>query len=198
LRVGLPDDVGVVLFAGRIQPLKGADVAVRALAELGDDRAVLVIVGDPSGPDGDRELGRLRTLTHALGLGDRVRFVGAVAHDALAAYYRAADVCIVPSRSESFGLVALEAASCGTPVVASAVGGLQSIVDDGATGYLVDSREPHAFAAAIAKVLGDRVYAAKMGAAAAQAARRYSWHITAARLRRLFGDLAITEPVQCR
>ena len=155
-RLGIAADEGVVLFAGRIQPLKGADLAVRTVAELGDASAQLILVGDPSGPDGDRELQRVRGLARTLGIEHRVRFVGAVAHDALAAYYRAADVCIVPSRSESFGLVALEAASCGTPVVASAVGGLQSIVDDGVTGYLIDSREPHEYAAAVAKLLGDR------------------------------------------
>ncbi|HEY1741285.1 MAG TPA: glycosyltransferase [Acidimicrobiia bacterium] len=197
-RLGIAPDEGIVLFAGRIQPLKGADLAVRAVAELGDGSTRLILVGDPSGPDGERELQRVRALAHTLGIEHRVQFTGAVAHDALAAYYRAADVCIVPSHSESFGLVALEAASCGTPVVASAVGGLQSIVDDGVTGYLVDSREPHAYAAVVGKLLGDRAHAGAMGRAAAIAARRYSWHITAARLRRLFGDLAITEPVQCR
>ncbi len=197
-QLGLPLDAGVVLFAGRIQPLKGAELAVRAVAELGDPRAVLVVVGYPSGPDGARELARLHALARAHGIESRVRFVGAVPHDALASYYRAADVCVVPSRSESFGLVALEAASCGTPVVASAVGGLQSIVADGVTGYLVDSREPHAYAAVVAKLLGDEAHASEMGAAAASAARRYSWHITAARLRRLFGDIAAVEPVQCR
>jgi D-inositol-3-phosphate glycosyltransferase len=197
-RLGLTPDAGIVLFAGRIQPLKGADIAVRAVAELGDDRTQLLVIGDPSGPDGDRELARLHELVRTLGLDGRVHFVGAVAHDALPAYYRAADVCVVPSRSESFGLVALEAGSCGTPVVAAAVGGLQSIVVDGITGHLVDSRAPHDYAAAIAKVLGDPAHAAEMGAAAASAARRYSWHITAARLRRLFGDLAVAEPVQCR
>ncbi len=196
-RLGLPDDVGIVLFAGRIQPLKGADVAIRAIAG-GDDRTILLIVGDPSGPDGARELERLRALSAALGVDHRVRFVGAVAHGTLARYYRAADVCVVPSHSESFGLVALEAASCGTPVVAAAVGGLQSIVDDGRTGFLVESRDPQAYAAAIAKILDDGDHAAEMGTAAVVAARRYSWHMTAVRLRRLFGDLAITEPVQCR
>ncbi|MEO5964324.1 MAG: glycosyltransferase, partial [Candidatus Limnocylindrales bacterium] len=135
-----------LLFAGRIQPLKGADLAVQALAELADSDAVLLVVGGPSGPDGDLELDRLHELTEKLGLADRVRFVPPQAHSELARYYRAVDVCLVPSHSESFGLVALEAAACGTPVVAAAVGGLQSLVDDGVTGFLVDSRDPADYA----------------------------------------------------
>src|SRR5207237_728222 len=120
----------VLLFVGRIQRLKGADVAVRALADLeGYPTASLVIVGGPSGPDGERELSRLHDLVVDYDLGARVRFVPAEPHDHLATYYRAADACLVPSRSESFGLVALEAAACGTPVVAAAVGGLRSLVE---------------------------------------------------------------------
>ena len=143
-----------LLFAGRIQPLKGADLAVQALAELHDPEAVLLVVGGPSGPDGDLELARLHELTAKLGLAGRVRFVPPQSHAELARYYRAVDVCLVPSHSESFGLVALEAAACGTPVVAAAVGGLQSLVDDGVTGFLVDSRDPTDYAAPIERVAG--------------------------------------------
>jgi D-inositol-3-phosphate glycosyltransferase len=188
----------VLLFAGRIQPLKGADLAVAALAELGDPEAVLLVVGGPSGPDGADELARLHDLVGALGLRDRVRFVPPQSHADLARYYRAVDVCIVPSHSESFGLVALEAAACGTPVVAAAVGGLSSLVDDGVTGHLVDSREPDDYAAPIARLLADPAAAAVMGANAEVASRRYAWSMTAARLRRLYADLLVREPVSCR
>ena len=197
-RLGIAPAAKCVLFAGRIQPLKGADIAVEAVASLGAADVELVIVGDPSGSDGLSERRKLEALVASPGLGARVRFVGAVAHDDLAAYYRAADVCIVPSRTESFGLVALEAASCGTPVVASAVGGLRGIVDDGTTGLLIESRDPFEYGAALAKLLGDPALAATMGAQAVARSRRFSWDMTAARLRRLYGDLAVREPVQCR
>ena len=191
-------DGPVLLFAGRIQPLKGADLALRALAELGDPRAVLLVVGGPSGPDGPAELARLHALVDELGVRGRVRFVPPRTHADLARYYRAVDVCLVPSHSESFGLVALEAAACGTPVVASAVGGLSSLVDDGITGHLVDSRDPGDYAAPIAGLLADPDAAAAMGARAEVASRRYAWSMTAARLRRLYADLLVREPVSCR
>ncbi len=188
----------VVLFAGRIQPLKGAGLAIEAIGELDDPTVLLLIVGGPSGADGERELERLRALVAERGLEEQVRFMSAVPHAQLARYYRAADVCIVPSHTESFGLVALEAAACGAPVVAAAVDGLRSLVDDGETGFLVEGRDPAEYAAPLRKLLGDADLAAHMGATAAARARRYSWSITAARLRRLYGDLAAREPVRCR
>jgi D-inositol-3-phosphate glycosyltransferase len=188
----------VLLFAGRLQPLKGASLAIRALAELEDPDALLLLVGGPSGPDGDLEVTRLRAMVVDLGIERQVRFVPPQPHDQLAAYYRSADVCVVPSRTESFGLVALEAAACGTPVVAAAVGGLRSIVDDGVTGFLVEGREPADYAAPLRALLQDDGFARQMGAAAELASRRYAWSITAARLRRLYGDLAAREPVSCR
>lgn len=188
----------VMLFAGRIQPLKGADLALDAFAALADPSAVLLMVGGPSGGDGPAELERLHRQVRRLGLGDRVRFVPAVPHAQLARYYRAADVCVVPSRSESFGLVALEAAACGTPVVAAAVDGLQSLVDDGHTGVLVGTRDPLQWADAIGRILRDPELASEMGTSAAARAGRYSWSITAARLRRLYGDVAARELLQCR
>ncbi len=106
------------------------------------DDVILVIVGGASGHDGDHEAQRARALAAELGLDDRVRFVPPRPHHILSSYYRAADVVLVPSRSESFGLVALEAAACGVPVVASAVGGLLNVVHDGVTGVLVDGRDP--------------------------------------------------------
>lgn len=194
LRVG---DAPVLLFVGRIQPLKGADLAVRCLAELEQRDALLLVVGGPSGSGGDAELHRLHALARELDVHDRVRFVAPQPHDRLQAFYRAADACIVPSRSESFGLVALEAAACGTPVVAAAVGGLKSLVDHGRTGFLVRSREPAVFAAAADALLRDRELARQMGRDAHAGSRRYSWSITAGRLRRLYADLAAGELVKC-
>jgi D-inositol-3-phosphate glycosyltransferase len=185
----------ILLFVGRLQPLKGADLAVRALAELGDRRATLVIIGGPSGPDGDAEVAALHALVVELGLEHRVWFVAPRPHAQLADYYRAADVCVVPSHTESFGLVALEAAACGTPVVAASVGGLRMLVDHGVTGYLVDERDPLAYAALIDRVLRDD--SEDMRAQAVARSTRYRWSIAAARLRRHYDDLAARAPVKC-
>jgi D-inositol-3-phosphate glycosyltransferase len=187
----------VILFAGRIQPLKGLALAVHCLAELDDPTVTLLIVGGPSGSDGEAELSRVRGLVAELGVEDQVRFVAPQPHDHLAEYYRAADVCLVPSRTESFGLVALEAAACGTPVVAASVGGLRSLVDDGHTGFLVEGRDPADFATPVAVLLEDAGLAAAMGVSAAAHSRRYSWSTTAGRLRRLYGDLVARGLVRC-
>jgi D-inositol-3-phosphate glycosyltransferase len=194
----LLDGRKVVLFAGRIQPLKGADLAIRTIAALRDPAALLLLVGGPSGADGEAEMSSLVRLVDSLGVRHQVRFVDPVPHRELAAYYRAADVCLVPSRTESFGLVALEAAACGTPVVASAVGGLRSLVDHATTGFLVEGRDPADYAAPIAALFADGAFAAEMSANALAGAGRYSWSITAARLRRLYTDLAAAELVTCR
>jgi D-inositol-3-phosphate glycosyltransferase len=188
--LGLAATARVVLYVGRIQALKGPDVAVAALAAMRRDEATLVMVGGASGADGETAVAAVGDLAVDLGVADRVQFVAPQPHHLLSSYYRAADVVVVPSRSESFGLVALEAAACGVPVVASAVGGLLNVVHDGITGVLVDGREPERFARAIAGLLDDPAAAAAMGAAAAQRARRFTWSFTAARLRRLYADLA--------
>jgi D-inositol-3-phosphate glycosyltransferase len=194
----LPNDVPVMLFVGRIQPLKGLDVAVETLARLTDRRARLVVVGGASGDDGESEFGRIRSLIESHNLVDRVDFVPPQAHHILSTYYRAADVVIVPSRSESFGLVALEAAACGVPVVASGVGGLITIVDDGVTGHLVADRNPEVFATHVDRILANPIDAAVMGARAAEKARRYTWSFAAARLRRAYADVTSRDRVVCR
>src|SRR5947209_1713606 len=163
-RLGHPGD-RVLLFVGRIQPLKGLDLAVRALAEIDD--AVLWAVGGPSGHDGPAELERVQKLAADLGVAERLLILPPRPHHELVDYYRAADVCLVPSRTESFGLVALEAAACGTPVVASAVGGLRSLVEHGRIGFLVDGRDPAVFAAYTAELLDNPSLASGMSAAAA-------------------------------
>lgn len=190
--LALPVDRPVVLFVGRIQPLKGPDVAVRALAASCHDDAILVIVGGSSGPDGDAEVSRIHDLVDELGLRDRVRFVDPQPHHLLSTYYRAADVVVVPSRSESFGLVALEAASCGTPVVASAVGGLLSLVDHGETGFLVPERDPVLFGGAIDLILGDAEIGRHMSANAVALADGYTWKHAAQRLRDVYRELIAT------
>jgi D-inositol-3-phosphate glycosyltransferase len=198
--VALPEDGRMLLFVGRIQPLKGLEVAIGALAELADrcPDAFLVVVGGPSGPSGEIEVDRMHKLVADLGLADRVRWIPPQPHELLSTFYRAADVVVVPSRSESFGLVALEAAACGIPVVASSVGGLTSLVDDGRTGFLVEGRDPAAFAEAIGDVLTDPSLAADLGRRAAIRAQGYTWSIAAARLRRLYGDLTSRQLVECR
>jgi D-inositol-3-phosphate glycosyltransferase len=190
-------DHPVLLFVGRIQPLKGVDVAVRALAELDRPDAVLVIVGGASGVAGEEEVEKIVALVDELGLGDRVRFVPPQPHHLLSSYYRAADVVLVPSRSESFGLVALEAAACGTPVVASAVGGLLTLVDHGHTGFLVPGRDPEVFALYADELLSNDYLAWSMGVRSAERARGYTWSTAAARLRRLYTDLTVGVLVDC-
>jgi len=198
--LGMDPHRPLLLFVGRIQPLKAPDLAIRALRSLdarGHRDAELVIVGGASGSAGDVQETEARALVDELGLHDRVRFVPPQPHHMLSSWYRAADVVVVPSRSESFGLVALEAAACGVPVVASSVGGLVSLVDDGCTGLLVEGRDPDAYAVAIAKVLDDPQLADDMGRAAVERAKRYTWAFAAARLRRLYADVTARELVAC-
>ena len=198
--LGLDESDPLILFVGRIQPLKGASVAVRALDALvrgGLSRSRLVLVGGPSGPHGSEELALLHDLVESFGLEARVRFVDPQPHELLSSYYRAADCCLVPSRSESFGLVALEAAACATPVVASAVGGLTTLVDHGRTGYLVDDGDAEAFASYAARIVTDPKLKAELGGAASKVARGYTWSVAAARLRRLYGELTSRSLVEC-
>lgn len=188
----------LLLFAGRIQPLKGADLAVEILADLQRSDVTLLIVGGPSGRGGELEVVRLHELVRARGLTGQVRFVPPQPHHLLSTFYRAADAVLVPSRSESFGLVALEAAACGTPVIAAAVGGLQTLVDHGSTGWLVPERNPQRYADHLRTLFGDPVLAARMGDAAAMRARRYAWSATAARLREAFVGLTERALVLCQ
>jgi D-inositol-3-phosphate glycosyltransferase len=190
-------DGPMVLFVGRIQPLKGLAVAVRALGALEDRRAVLVVVGGASGRDGWMELERIQKLAASLGVADRIRFADPQPHHMLSTYYRAADVVLVPSRSESFGLVALEAAACGTPVVAAAVGGLRTLVEHGRTGFLVEARDPDVFAAYTEQVLGNAALSRELASAAAVRARNFTWSTAAARLRRIYADLTSRSPIAC-
>jgi len=197
--IGIGDEP-MLLFVGRIQPLKGVTVAIATLFEISDTYpdAVLVVVGGASGREGEEEMAKAVELVHNLGLQDRVRFIPPQPHHLLSTYFRAADVCIVPSRSESFGLVALEAGACGTPVVGAAVGGLLTLIDHGVTGFLLEDRDPVQYADAVRKVLRQPRIAKSMSEAAATRARNYTWSTTAARLRRLYADLALRVPVTCQ
>lgn len=175
-RFGFSDDP-LVVFVGRLQAFKGTDIAVAALGHLKrlvPDARLAIVGGDsPRGSRGERV--RLRLAARRLGVSDHLRFMEPVPHTELPELYRAADVVVVPSASESFGLVALEASACGTPVVATAVGGLRSIVRDGETGYLVRLREPKSFAAALSRVLADPGCQHRLGANAVRVARRFPW-----------------------
>lgn len=195
--LGLADDHPVLLFVGRIQPLKGLDVSVRALACMDHDDAVLLAVGGTSGAAGAAHLADVVEEAGDLGVLHRIRFVEAQPHHLLSTYYRAADVVHVPSRSESFGLVALEAAACGTPVVATAVGGLQTLVEHGRSGFLVGGRDPGEWAAVTDRVLRDPVLAERLALGGVGIARGYTWSVTAGRLRRVYADLAVRALVEC-
>jgi D-inositol-3-phosphate glycosyltransferase len=195
--IGFDADRPLLLFVGRIQPLKGPDVAIRALAALERSDVQLALVGGSSGRSGDVQAGEAHALVDELGLHDQVHFIEPQPHHILSTWYRASDVVLVPSRSESFGLVALEAAACGIPVVASAVGGLLSLVDDGDTGFLIDGRKPSNFAAAIAMILDDPDLASSMGSAAEARALAYTWRAAAERLQALYIDLDADQLVSC-
>jgi D-inositol-3-phosphate glycosyltransferase len=177
----------LVLFVGRLQPLKGPDIAIRTLSALAshlpDDGVPtrLVIVGGPSGNGhGTVDPPALRRLAAELGVADRVALLAPRPHVQLAPLYRAADVLLMPSRSESFGLVALEAQACGTPVVAADVGGLRDIVTAG-SGTLVSDHDPAAFARAVAPYLTNTRVRAEASVAAVAGAQRFSWRCTAER-----------------
>ncbi|HJY67827.1 MAG TPA: D-inositol-3-phosphate glycosyltransferase [Streptosporangiaceae bacterium] len=186
-RLGLAPDAVVLAFAGRIQPLKGPDVVLRAAASLLRlrpslaDRLVVVIVGGPSGSEVGAP-GRLEALASSLGISSLVRMEAPCPQPELADWYRAADVVLVPSHSESFGLVALEAQACGTPVVAAAVGGLRTAVRDGYSGVLVDGHDPEVWARVLAGLLASPARLASLSRGAQEHAAAFNWPATAERL----------------
>ena len=186
-----------LLFVGRIQPLKGVDLAISTLAELEDKDARLILIGSSSGMEGPSEQRRITKMVKELGLTNRVLFVEPQPHEKLVNWYRAADVLLMPSRSESFGLVALEAAACGLPVVASEVGGLQTIVENGLSGYLINDRDPWSYAAHVSKIIDDSGKAAEMSEEAVERSKSFTWSVTAARIRRICLDLQSRSLVDC-
>ncbi|HWC80970.1 MAG TPA: D-inositol-3-phosphate glycosyltransferase [Pseudonocardiaceae bacterium] len=181
--LGLRADAAVLAFVGRIQPLKAPDVLLRAAAELLAlrpelrEKLVVLVVGGASGSGLD-EPDSLRRLAVSLGIADVVRFLSPQRGADLARVYRAADLVAVPSHNESFGLVALEAQACGTPVVAAAVGGLPVAVSDGVSGRLVAGHDPGRWAVALEELLHNRERLAKLATGAVRHARRFSWERT--------------------
>ena len=187
----------LLLFVGRIQPLKGVDVAVQTLAKLENQDAELMVVGGASGSFGSSESNHVRKLISDLGLTGRVHFVEPQPHHLLSTFYRAADVVLVPSRSESFGLVALEAAACGIPVVASAVGGLLNLIEHERTGFLVKNRNAESFAKHVDQLLADPFLSLTIGNNAAQRAKNYSWSSTADSVIGVYESLRVGQLVAC-
>jgi len=192
-RLGLPPDAIVLLFVGRIQPLKAPDLLVRAAAALVAAepslrrRLVAAVVGGPSGSSGTTPAG-LQRLAGRLGIGDLVRFVPPATHAELVHWYRAASVTVVPSYSESFGLVAVESQACGTPVVAATVGGLPTAVRDGHTGLLVPDQDPASYAAALASLVSSPTLLDHLGSEARRHAEGFGWPATAAATAALYAD----------
>jgi D-inositol-3-phosphate glycosyltransferase len=187
----------LLLFVGRLERLKGVEIAIRALALL-SDRAHpdlrLMVLGEDARERGVRdadegEKERLKGIASALGVRDRVDFLGSVAHHELPYFYSAADVCVMPSYSESFGLVGLEAQACGCPVVASDVPGLRSVIRDEVSGYLIHGNDPAAYAERIGRLLADPQLAQQMGRHGSLLAQRFSWTRTADRLETLFDQV---------
>jgi D-inositol-3-phosphate glycosyltransferase len=184
--LGLPPKERVVLFVGRIEPLKGIDLLLRAVSHLDGRFRVLVIGGDSQDVARKSELSALAA---ELRIAGKVTFLDAVPHEALPLYYNAADVCVVPSYYESFGLVAVEAMACGVPVIASRVGGLKETVQDGKTGYLVPWLCPEPFAERLDLLLTNEPLRQSLGREARPAAERYHWSEVAARVEDVYHDI---------
>jgi D-inositol-3-phosphate glycosyltransferase len=185
----------VVLFVGRLQSLKGPDLAIQAMAaavsrapEAMTD-VVLALVGGPSGRPGRDTVEGLRALAERLGIGERVLFFPPQEHDRLGHFYSAAEVVLVPSRSESFGLVALEAQACGTPVVGAATGGLRTVVRDGESGFLLSGRRPSDYADRIVALIANPELHARLSRGAVRHAAGFSWDATAADIRGVYHEL---------
>jgi D-inositol-3-phosphate glycosyltransferase len=195
-RIGICPDGYTILFVGRIEPLKGIDNLLQAIAlvaekhpELRAGMCVPIIGGDAECICGDTEMMRLQTLREELGIGDIVTFLGAKDQDTLPYYYAAAEMVVMPSDYESFGMVALEAMACGTPVIASDVGGLAFLVRQGRTGYRVPARDPKALAEKITRLLTDEGLRRRIGQRATCWAQTYAWPRIADRIEALYGEL---------
>ncbi len=195
-RIGVPDRNRNILFAGRIEPLKGIDTLLQAMAliqerhpEVVRNVCVAIIGGDPWSDDPDDEMARLQSLRQELDIHDLVTFLGSKDQKVLPFYYAAAEMVVMPSHYESFGLVALEAMATGTPVIASEVGGLAFLVKDGETGFHVPSRDPEALAERIFALLNDPGCQREMGRQAHLSAQKYAWHNIADRIIELYKNV---------
>ena len=185
----------LLLFVGRITPLKNPTLAVETLARLPEAR--LAVVGGLSGTGGEAEMRSMRATAECFGVADRISYVSPKSHRALSSYYRAADAVLIPSHSESFGLVALEAAASGTPVVAASVGGLRSLVEHGSTGFLVPEPDPELYAALASEILEDGSRAAEMSMNAVELAAGYSWESAGKSLSQVYSEVLSAGLLDC-
>jgi D-inositol-3-phosphate glycosyltransferase len=185
-----PDGRPLVLYVGRLDPIKGIDLLLESVAEMQAAPRLVVVGGNP--PE-DPEIERLRARAEELGLGERVLFPGAVPQRELPPYYRAADALAVTSRYESFGLVAVEALACGTPVVAARVGGLPTILRHGENGLLVRWRCPEAFAEQLDALLTDDALHARLARAARASVARFDWREIGDEVRAIYQELTIEQ-----
>jgi D-inositol-3-phosphate glycosyltransferase len=199
--IGIPPDHRLMLFVGRIEPLKGIDTLIKAIANIRKqgilDRhcclCVSIIGGDPNAEEGDlsEEMARLQALSDEHGLVDLVTFLGKRDQDTLPYYYSAAECVIMPSHYESFGMVALEAMACGTPVVASEVGGLAFLIQDGVTGFHFPAEDPEALSAKLISLIEDDDLRESMSKRAAEVAKGYGWEKIARRIITVYEDVII-------
>ena len=199
--IGLPPESRMVLFVGRIEPLKGVDTLIKAMSclrcsSLGDTVYLAVIGGDPDAEPSEMsaEMARIQQLCDDLCMGKLVVFLGKRGQDTLPYYYSAAEALVMPSHYESFGMVALEAMACGTPVVASQVGGLAFLVQDGVTGYTVPAEDPNALCDRLTELLDDPSLRARLGRNAAESARGYDWEKIAGEILKTYQELTGKPP----
>ncbi len=195
-QIGILPEHKNILFAGRIEPLKGIDTLLRAISLIYkqapaavENVCVSIIGGDPWSEDPDDEMTRLQEIGRDLGVMDMVTFLGAKDQDILPDYYAAAEMVVMPSHYESFGMVALEAMAMGTPVIASEVGGLAFLVQDGVNGFHVPSRDPEALAERIYTLLDDDNCRKRLGQQAHQNALRYSWPLIVDRVFKVYSEV---------
>jgi D-inositol-3-phosphate glycosyltransferase len=191
--VGIPCGDTNILFVGRIEPLKGIDTLLRAMALIQkrcpravENTCVAIIGGDPWSDDPDEEMARLQSLREELDIHDLVTFLGSKDQEILPNYYAAAEMVVMPSHYESFGMVALEAMAMGTPVIASEVGGLAYLVQDGVNGFHVPSRDPEALAERMYALLNDEICRELLGRQAREYAQKYDWSIITKRMVELY------------
>ena len=195
-QVGIPCGDKNIMFAGRIEPLKGIDTLIQAMALIKqrhpavvENTCVAIIGGDPWADDPDAEMTRLQQMRQDLDIHDFVLFLGAKDQEVLPNYYAAAEMVVMPSHYESFGMVALEAMAMGRPVIASEVGGLAFLIQDGINGYHVPTRNPEALAECIYELLANDQCREEMGRAARQYAERFDWEIIARRMLAVYQSL---------
>jgi D-inositol-3-phosphate glycosyltransferase len=196
--IGISSKDRMALFVGRIEPLKGVDTLLRAMALVKKNchrficpQYLVIIGGDPEGRPEDEtgEMQRLRSLSHELGLGEMVLFVGKRDQHTLPYYYSAAEVVVMPSHYESFGMVALEAMACGAPVIASQVGGLAFLVKDGETGYFVPAQDPEALAEKLRLMFVEHDLRARFGERAAAYAQGFRWETIASQIASVYRSM---------